>query len=93
MTSFWQRQWGNNAIEDYCTILLIIASVWLFRRLLSNYFAGLLFRWLRGVLQKVDRALFNDLVVDPLERFLLILVSVIMLYRLHFPPEIGRAHV
>ena len=89
MTSFWQRQWGTNSIGDYCTILLIIASVWFFRRLLSNYFAGLLFRWLRGVLQKVDRALFNDLVVDPLERFLLILVSVIMLYRLHFPPELN----
>ena len=89
MTSFWQRQWGTNSIGDYCTILLIIASVWFFRRLLSNYFAGLLFRWLRGVLQKVDRALFNDLVVDPLERFLLILVSVFMLYRLHFPPELN----
>ena len=89
MTSFWQRQWGTNSIGDYCTILLIIASVWFFRRLLSNYFAGLLFRWLRGVLQKVDRVLFNDLVVDPLERFLLILVSVIMLYRLNFPPELN----
>ncbi len=89
MTSIWQRQWGTNTLGDYFTVLLIIAAVWMLRRQLTNYFAGLLFRWLRGVLQKVDRVLFNDLVIDPLERFLLILVSVFMLYRLNFPPELN----
>lgn len=89
MNSFWQQQWGTNAIGDYCIILLIIFLAWFFRRLLSNYFAGLLFRWLRHVLQKVDRTLFNELVIDPLERFLLIVVTVFMLYRLHFPPELN----
>ena len=88
MNSFWQQQWGTNAIGDYCIILLIIFLAWFFRRPLSNYFAGLLFRWLRHVLQKVDRTLFNELVIDPLERFLLIVVTVFMLYRLHFPPEL-----
>lgn len=88
MNSFWQQQWGNNQIGDYLVVGVVVSLVWVFRHPISNYFAGLLFRWLRHLLKKVERPLFNELVIGPLERFVLVLVTVVMLYRLNFPPAL-----
>jgi MscS family membrane protein len=88
MNSFWQQPWGNNQIVDYLVVGAVVSLVWVFRHPISNYFAGLLFIWLRHLLKKVERPLFNELVIGPLERFVLVLVTVVMLYRLNFPPAL-----
>ncbi|MBM3411863.1 MAG: mechanosensitive ion channel [Bacteroidetes bacterium] len=89
MNSIWQQQYGNNGIADYLVVCAVISFVWVMRHPISNYIAGLLFRWLRHLLKKVERPLFNELVVGPLEKFVLVLVTVVMLYRLNFPPELN----
>ncbi|MBM3414076.1 MAG: mechanosensitive ion channel family protein [Bacteroidetes bacterium] len=89
MNSIWQQQYGNNGIADYLLVCLTVSFVWILRHSISNYFAGLLFRWLRHLLKKVERPLFNELVIGPLEKFVLVLVTVVMLYRLNFPPALN----
>jgi MscS family membrane protein len=85
MNSFWQQQWGNNSILAYAIVLGVIVLAWLFRRYLSSILAGLLFRWLGRVVNTLERPQFNSLIIKPLERFVLVLVLIISLYRLQFP--------
>ena len=89
MNSFWQQEWGSNTLGAYLTVFTVIFFVWLLRRIISRYFAGLLYGVLKHLLQAVERPLFTSLFIQPLGRFLLILVSVIALYRLNFPPELN----
>jgi MscS family membrane protein len=51
--------------------------------------AGWLFRWLGRVLNTVERGQFNALVIAPLERFVLVLVLTLALYRLQFPSALN----
>lgn len=75
----------DNTISDYLlvagTILLVISV----KRYLSRYIAGLLFRIVKKIASGVDKRSFVDLVVSPLETFLLLLVSIITLDKLTFP--------
>lgn len=89
MNSFWQQQWGENTILAYALVAGVIVVVWSFRRYLSSVLAGWLFRWLGKVLNTVERSQFNALVITPLERFVLVLVLTIALYRLQFPAALN----
>lgn len=89
MNSFWQQQWGENTVLAYAVVAGIILLVWLFRRYLSSVLAGWLFRWLGRVLSTVERSQFNALVITPLERFVLVLVLTIALYRLQYPSALN----
>jgi MscS family membrane protein len=89
MNSFWHQEWGNNSIQAYTVVGLVIVLVWLFRRYLSSMLAGWLFRWLGRVLNTVERGQFNALVIAPLERFVLVLVLTLALYRLQFPSALN----
>jgi MscS family membrane protein len=89
MIKFLQQQWGANSLGEYLSVGLVIILVWLCRKLISRYFAGLLFGLLKNSLRKVERPQFTSLFIQPLGRFLLILVSIVALYRLNFPPELN----
>jgi len=89
MNSFWHQEWGDNSIQAYTVVGLVIVLVWLFRRYLSSLLAGWLFRWLGRVLNTVERDQFNALVIAPLERFVLVLVLTLALYRLQFPSALN----
>jgi MscS family membrane protein len=89
MGSFWQQQWGENTIQAYTIVGVVILLVWLFRRYLSSLLAGWLFRWLGSVLTKVERSQFDALVITPLQRFVVVVVLIIALYRLQFPSALN----
>ena len=89
MSSFWQQQWGSNTLAAYLSVFSVIFLVWLLRRIISRYFAGLLYRLLKHLMHAMERPVFTSLFIQPLGRFLLILVSVVALYRLNFPPELN----
>lgn len=63
------------------TILLVL----FIKRLVSRYVAGLLFRVVSKLARGVDKRSFVDLVVSPLETFILLVVSVISLDKLYYP--------
>ena len=75
----------DNTIRAYLIVIGSILLALIFKRYLSRYIAGLLFRVVKRIAIGVDKTSFVNLVVSPLETFLLILVSLISIEKLNFP--------
>ncbi len=89
MNDFLEQVWLENRVRDYLTIAGIILFIWILKRFISRYIAGLLFRFVNKIWKEVDRQSFVKLVVRPLGFFLAILVSVVALYKLKFPETLN----
>jgi len=85
MNDFLDKVILDNSIREYLIVLLIIVFVFLFKRYLSKYFAGLLFRIVTGIFRGVDKAPFVNLIVQPLGIFLFVFVTMIAFDQLSFP--------
>jgi MscS family membrane protein len=85
MGSFLDKIILDNSIESYIIVAGSLLIIFIFKRLLSRYLAGLLFGLVKRVAHGIDKKSFIKLVVSPLEVFLLLLLSVIVLDKLTFP--------
>jgi len=85
MDNFLDKIFLDNKIRDYLLVISIFLLVFILKRFLSRYFAGLLFRIVNKISKGVDKKSFINLVVSPLETFLLVLVTILSLYKLAFP--------
>jgi MscS family membrane protein len=88
MHDFLEQVWMNNVVRDYFIVLGVILFVWILRRIISRYFAGLIYRAVHRIWKDVDKPSFISLVIKPLGFFLAILITIITLYRLYFPQEL-----
>lgn len=88
MNDFLDRVWWDNAVRDYGLILGIILFVLLLNRLISRYLAGLLYKGVSKIWKGVDKRSFINLIIQPLGNFVVILVSIIALYKLNFPAQL-----
>lgn len=75
----------DNSIRSYCMVAGTILLVVFLKRILSRYIAGLLFKVVQKIARGIDKPSFVNLVVSPLETFLLLVVSIISLDKLNFP--------
>ena len=75
----------DNTIRDFLIVGGTILLAILLKRFLSRYIAGLLFRLVKRIAEGVDKKSFVNLVVSPLETFLVILISLIAIDKLKFP--------
>lgn len=75
----------DNTVRSYLYVLLAIFLAIVLKRFISRYAAGLLFRIVKKVATGVDKVSFVNLVVAPLQTFLVILVTVVSLEKLNFP--------
>jgi MscS family membrane protein len=89
MNDFLEQTWLGNPVKSYLIVAGIILFIVLLRRFISHYFAGLLFTVVHKIWKDVDRKSFIGLVVKPLGFFLLILISIISIDKLHFPEELN----
>lgn len=89
MNDFLEQVWWGNPVKNYFITGGIILFVWLLKKFISRYFAGLLFRVVHSIWKDIDKKSFVNLVVRPLGFFLLILVSIVTLYKLNFPEELN----
>lgn len=89
MKDFLETVWLGNPVKHYLGVLLVILLVLLFKRYIARYVATLLFQVLNRIWRNLDRHAFTNLVAQPLGIFLLILVSIISLHKLKFPPELN----
>ncbi|MFI5129006.1 MAG: mechanosensitive ion channel family protein [Chitinophagales bacterium] len=87
MNEFLDKIWLSNPVRDYLIVLGIILFVLLFKRYISRYFAGLLFRGVTRIWKNLDKQSFKSLVAQPLGLFLLIFISIVALHTLKFPVE------
>jgi MscS family membrane protein len=85
MNDFFSRLYFDNEVKDYLIVFGVIAFILLLNRIISKYFAGLIFSLVKRASKNVDKKSFTDLVIHPLGAFLVVLVSVIALHKLRFP--------
>ena len=75
----------SNSIKSYLIVLGILLVAFIIKRIISRFFAGLIYTWIvKNNHAELKKAQLHRLVV-PIEQFLLFLVAVIALYGLHFP--------
>ena len=85
MNDFLNQRYFDNRVSDYLITLVIILLILLLNRLISKYFAGLIFSFVKRIWKNVDRKSFIDLVIHPLGMFLVVFVSLVALHKLKFP--------
>lgn len=75
----------SNAIKSYLIVGSVIVFAIIVKRFVSKYVAGLIFKILQRANKTLQKDSFCNLIVQPLEIFLLLLVSFIAFDRLNFP--------
>jgi len=85
----------DNSIRSYLLVVGIIMLAVVFKRYLSRYIAGLIFKLISRMAKGVDKKSFVDLVVQPVDIFLVILVSLGAIGKLNFPKilDVSLYHV
>lgn len=82
---FLNQIYFDNSIKAYCIVAGSILLMLILKRYLSRTIASLMFRATQRIWKGIEKNSFNDLVVSPLEWFLLILVIVFSFDKLNFP--------
>lgn len=85
MEKLLQQKILDNTLESYLYVLGVILLMLLIKRMISKYLAKLLYKVVANAAKNVARQSFLDLVVQPLDVFLLLMISLIALDRLNFP--------
>ena len=85
MDNFLDQVFLDNTLRVYALVAGSILLAVFFKRYLSRYIAGLLYAIIHRLAKGVDKKSFVNLVVSPLETFLLLLVCIVSLDKLEFP--------
>jgi MscS family membrane protein len=87
MNDFMQQIWLGNRVQSYFLVFGVILLVWIFRHYISRFIAGLILGLITRIWKNLDRKEFTSLVKKPLGLFVLVVVSIVALHKLRFPPE------
>lgn len=82
---FLDKIYFDNPLRNYLIVTGIILLVLLFKRYLSRYIASLVYKFANRILKNVNKKDFCDLVIAPIELFVVIMVSVFSIDNLNFP--------
>ncbi len=77
----------DNSIKAYCIVGGSILLMLILKKFLSRYIASLLYRLIHRIWKNVKKKSFVDLVLEPMEWFLLILIAVFAIDKLNFPSQ------
>lgn len=75
----------DNTLRSYLYVFIAILLAIVLKRIISRYAASLLFRLVGKLAKGVDKVSFVNLLVAPLQTFLVILVTIVSLEKLTFP--------
>jgi len=84
MNDFLNKMIFDNPVKSYLIVAGVILFVLILKRVISRYFAGLIYKLVKIVFRDVDKSSFSGL-AKPLGLFIFILVSIIALHKLTFP--------
>ena len=82
---FLDQVYLDNTIRSYCIAGGIILLMLILKRYFSRYIAAVVYRLFHRLWKNVEKKSFTDLVVEPLEWFLFILLAVFTIDKLNFP--------
>jgi MscS family membrane protein len=85
MENVLQQKILDNTIQSYLYVTGIILLALLIKRLLSKYLALLLYKLVARHAKRIAKQSFLDLVVQPIDVFFVVLVSIVALDKLVFP--------
>lgn len=85
---FLNHVYFSNTVKSYLVVAGIILLVLLFKRYISKSTASFLFRNIKRIWPAVQKQNFLDLVVVPIERFIVVVVAVFSLDKLNFPEDL-----
>ena len=89
MIKFFQTELFNNSISAYLCVLVSILLAAILKRLISKYFASVLFRLVARTGKKLNKLSFVSLIIAPLENFLFLFISFAALDKLNYPNELN----
>lgn len=85
---FLDKIYFDNTIRNYIIVVAIILIAIILKRYLSRYIALLVFNLAKRIWKALDKKSFFDLVVEPLQWFLFISITIFALDKLNFPDAI-----
>jgi len=88
MKEFLQNTFLGNTVESYLYVLGAILLALIIKRFVSRYLAGLLYNLVIRAGRKFNKKAFCDLVKEPLEVFLVVMVVIIGFDFLKYPKEL-----
>lgn len=85
MQTFWKTVFLDNTLLEYAIVGAIILLAWLFKKYIGRYVSSLFFLLMRGLGKDLDRKAFVNLIIGPVENFLLVWISYVALHSLTYP--------
>lgn len=85
MKEILQTQFLGNSIALYLEVFGVIIIAFIIKRILSKYFAGLIFRLFSKPGKSFHKKEFVDLIIGPLDDFIFFLIIIISLDKLSMP--------
>lgn len=85
MNSFLDTVILDNTVQDYLVVALVILGIYILKKFFSKPLVATIIWLLALAGRKIDRRAFNELILVPLEQFLIVLTSFIALSSLTFP--------
>lgn len=85
MEEFLEKEFLNNTIKSYLLVVATIIVAIFIKRLISKYVANILYKLIAKASKNIEKKSFFDLVVQPLDMFLVLVISFIAFDRLTFP--------
>lgn len=82
-------EWLNNSVSSYLTVLLILVFLFLVKRIVSKFLATQLYRLVKDKSKHLYKAYFFELVIQPLELFLILLITVVSIEKLNYPKALN----
>jgi MscS family membrane protein len=88
MHDFWNQIVFSNPLRKYFLVAGTILFVVILKKFISRLIAGMLFRCIKRMASGLDKSSFVTLVIGPIGTFLVLLVSISSIEKLHFPDEL-----
>jgi MscS family membrane protein len=85
MKDIWNRLVFDNPLKSYLLVVITIGVAFLFKRILSRYVAGQLYRAASTLDHGLDKKPFVKLMLAPVETFFVAFISIAAIEKLHFP--------
>ena len=86
---FLDTLYFNNTLKAYLIVGCIIIVVLLFKRYVSRYLVTVVYKIANRILKNINKQDFCDLVIEPIEWFVVIMVSVFAIEKLNFPTALN----
>jgi len=85
MKSFFNLTFLDNNLKSYLAVIAVILLTIIIKKLISKYCAGILYKMVGKAGKSIDKQHFFDLVIQPLELFVLLFIAFVSIDKLNFP--------